>query len=86
MLAFVLFLGVVLFIPSFMVLGSLSNNDGDDEGDGDGDGDGDSKKAIGQISKATTFHVHHTFLYVKVPNFAFCRGREHKSTNFSFFS
>ena len=51
---FCTFLGFVLFIPSFMVLGSLNN---------DSDGYGDSKKAIGQISKATTFHVHHFFLY-----------------------
>ena len=65
-------------------LWSLSN---DDE-----DGNENGKKAIGLISKPTTFHVHHAFLYislpslpdynVKVPEFTFCRGREHKTTTF----
>ena len=60
--------GVVLKI------GSLSNGDGDDIEN--------STKAIGfWISKTTTLHVHHAFLYislpsgldynVKMPNFAF---------------
>ena len=49
-----------------------------------------------QKSKTTTLHVHHPFLYislpslhdynVKMPNFTSCRGREHKTTTFSFFS
>ena len=65
-------------------LGSLSNDDAD--------GNENGKKAIGLISKKTTFHVHHAFLYislpslpdynVKVPEFTFCRGREHKTTTF----
>ena len=47
----------------------------------DGDGNGNVKKAIGLMSKTTTLHVHHAFLYisflflhdfdVKMPNFAF---------------
>ena len=68
--------------------GSLSNDDCDvNEND---------EKAIGGIVKTTTLHVHHTFLYislpslhdydVKMPNFTFCGGREHKTTTFFFFS
>ena len=65
-------------------IGSLSNDDAD--------GNENGKKAIGLISKTTTLHVHHAFLYislpllpnnnVKVPEFTFCRGREHKTTTF----
>ena len=64
------------------MLGSLSNDDMD----------GIEKKAVGLISKTTTLHMHHAFLYisvpslpdynVKVPEFTFCRGREHKTTTF----
>ena len=64
-------------------LGSLSNDDGDVNENG-------KKKHYGQISKATTLHVHHAFLYISLPllhdydvrvsNFTFCRGREHKTT------
>ena len=67
------------------MIGSLSNDDGD--------GNEDGKKAIGLISKTTTFHA---FWYislpsshdyeVKAPKFTFCRGREHKATTFFFFS
>ena len=66
-------------------IGSLSNDDGD--------GNKNGKKAIGLISKTTTLHVHHAFLYislpsshehnVEVPNFKFCRGRENDLVNFS---
>ena len=45
-----------------------------------------------QISKTTTLHVHHTFLYiplpstaqlpVKMPNFMFCEGRKQAMTKF----
>ena len=48
------------------------------------------KKPIGLISKTTTLHVHHAFLYisllflydydVKMPNFAFYRGRKQATT------
>ena len=55
------------------------------------------KKAIGLISKTTTSHVHHTFLYisfpllhdcdVKMPNFAFYGGRRQATTiYFSFWA
>ena len=68
--------------------GSLSNQDGE--------GNENGKNAIGLISKTTTLHVQHVCLYiylpslhdynVKVTNFTFCRGREHKTTAFFFFS
>ena len=48
-----------------------------------------------QISKTTTLHVHHTFLYislpstarlpVKMPNFMFCEGRKQAMTKFIIF-
>ena len=48
----------------------------------------------GLLSKTTTFHVHHAFLYislpslhdydVKMPNFTFYGGRKQATTNFSF--
>ena len=47
------------------------------------------------IGKTTTLHVHHAFFYislpylhdydVKMPNFTFCGGREHKKTISFFF-
>ena len=53
---------------------------------------GEGKKAIGFISKTTTLHAHQALLYIslpslpdynmKVPEFTFCRGREHKTTTF----
>ena len=39
------------------------NNDG-------GDGNENGKKTIGLISKTTTLHVHHTFLYISLPSIA----------------
>ena len=52
------------------------------------------QKTIGLISKTTTSHVHHTFLYisfpflhdydVKMPNFAFYGGRKQATTKFYF--
>ena len=52
-----------------------------------------SQKVVG---KTTTLNVHHTFLYIslpslhdydlKMPNFTFCREREHKTMNLFFFS
>ena len=71
------------------IKGSLSKDDGD--------GNENSKKAIGldMTRKTTTLHVHHAFLYislpslhdydVKLPDFTFCGGREHKTTTFFFF-
>ena len=54
------------------------------------------KKKIGLISKTTTLHVHHAFLYisflflhdydVKMPNFAFYGGRKQATTKFYFSS
>ena len=70
-----------------MLLGSLRSDDTDVNESG--------KKAIDlDLSKTTTLHVHHAFLYislpslhghdfnVKVPNFWFCRGREQMTTTF----
>ena len=62
--------------------------------DGDGNGNEYVIKAIGSISKTTTLHVHHTFLYislpflhdydVKMPSFMFYRRRKQATTKFSF--
>ena len=58
----------------------------------DGDGSENVKKEIGLISKTTTLHVHHAFLYislpplhdygVKLPNFTFYGGRKQAKTSF----
>ena len=42
----------------------------------DADGNENVKKTIGLISKTTTLHVHHAFLYISLPVFARLR-REH---------
>ena len=70
------------------LIGSLSNDDGD--------GNENGKKAIGLDKQNNNFARAARFLYislpslhdynVKVPNFRFCRGREHKTTTFVFFS
>ena len=69
-----------------LLLGTLRSNDPDDNEN--------VKKTIGLISKTTTSHVHHTFLYisfpflhdydVKMPNFAFYGGRKQAKTKFYF--
>ena len=69
-----------------VILGSFSNDDGD--------GNEDVKKAIGLLSKTTTLHVHHAFLYislpslhdydVKMPNCKFYGGRKQATTNLFF--
>ena len=41
-------------------IGSLSNDNAD--------GNENGKKGIGLISKTTTFHVHHGFLYISLPS------------------
>ena len=71
-----------------VIIGSLRNYDGDDNEN--------RKKQQVYISKTTILHVHHAFLYVslpslhdygvKMPNFTSCRGREHRTTTFFFFS
>ena len=70
------------------LLGSLSNNDGD--------GNKNGKKAIGldwrnnNFARASRFFVHFLALLldldVKMPNFTFYGGHEHKTTTFFFFS
>ena len=67
-------------------LGALRSNDAD--------GNENVKKTIGLIGKTTTLHVHHAFLYisflflhdydVKMPNFAFYRGRKQATTKLYF--
>ena len=42
-----------------MSVGSFSNEDGD--------GNENVKKVIGLLSKTTTLHVHHPFLYISLP-------------------
>ena len=42
-----------------MSVGSFSNDDGD--------GNENVKKAIGLLSKTTSLHVHHAFLYIFLP-------------------
>ena len=52
----------------------------------DGDGNENVKKAIGLLSKTTSLHVHHAFLYIslpllhhydmKMPSFTFYGGRK----------
>ena len=70
----------------FLVAGSFSNDDGDVNQD--------VKKAIGLLSKKTTLHVHHAFLYislpslhdydVKMPNCKFYGERKQATTNLFF--
>ena len=53
-----------------------------------------NKNAIGLLSKTTSLHLHHAFLYislpllldydVKMPSFTFYGGRKQATTNFSF--
>ena len=69
-----------------LTVGTLRSKDADDNEN--------VKKTIGLISKTTTSHVHHTFLYisfpflhdydVKMPNFAFYGGRKQATTKFYF--
>ena len=68
------------------MVGTLRSNDAD--------GNENVKKTIGLISKTTTSHVHHAFLYisflflhdhdVKMPNLAFYGGRKQATTKFYF--
>ena len=48
-------------------LGTLRSNDAD--------GNENVKKTIGFISKTTTLHVHHAFLYISLPVFARLRRK-----------
>ena len=80
-------LSLVLFIPcccNHLRIGTLR--------DYDCDGNGNVKKAIGLMSKTTTLHVHHAFLYislqslhnydVKWSNFTFTWERERQGDKF----
>ena len=46
------------YVPFQFILGSLSNDDDD------GDGNENGKKGMDKISKTTTLHLHHAFLYI----------------------
>ena len=69
-----------------MSVGRFSNDDGD--------GNENVQKAIVLLSKTTSLHVHHAFLYiflplphdcdVKMSSFTFYGGRKQVTTNFSF--
>ena len=67
------------------LIGTLRSNDAD--------GNENVKKAIGFISKTTTLHVYHTYLYisfpslhdydVKIPNFGHYGERKQATTKFN---
>ena len=69
-----------------MSVGSFSNDNSD--------GNENVKKAIGLLSRTTSLHMHHTFLYIfllllhdydmKMPSFTFYGGRKEATTKFSF--
>ena len=76
-------------VKKAFAIGSLSNDDGD--------GNENCKKAKGLDWRNNNFaRAHHASWYiscpslhdynVKVPCFTFCRGREHKTTSFLYFS
>ena len=85
-LEFILKLNFSLPSPLSSSIGSFSNDGGD--------GNENVKSAIGLLSKTTSWHVHHAFLYislpllhdhdVKMPNFTFYGGRKQATTKFSF--
>ena len=62
--------------------------------DDDVDGNENVKTAIGLLSKTTSWHVHHAFLYISMPllhdydvkmtNYTFYGGRRQATTKFSF--
>ena len=66
-------------------IGSLSSDDSDGSENGKKKKKKKKKHRRFRLTKQTTLHVHHPFLYVvwtNVPNFTFCRGLEHKTTIF----
>ena len=72
--------------PSWSLLGSFSNDDGD--------GNQDVKKAVGLLRKTTTLHVRQAFLYIsspslddynmKMPNCKVYGGRKQATSNLFF--
>ena len=76
---------IIIIIVIVIIIREFSNDDGD--------GNGNVKKTIGLMSKTTTLHVHHAFLYiflpllhdcdVKMPIFTFYGGRKQAKTKFS---
>ena len=73
-------------LNDILTIGTLRSNDAD--------GNENVKKTIGLISKTTTSHVQHTFLFisflflhdydVKMPNLAFYGGSKQATTKFYF--
>ena len=57
-----------------MSVGSFSNDDGD--------GNENVKKAVGLLSKTTSLHAHHAFLYISLP---LLRDYDVKMPRFTFF-
>ena len=76
---------IIIIIVIVIIIREFSNDDGD--------GNWNVKTAIGLMSKTTTLHVHHAFLYiflpllhdydVKMPIFTFYGGRKQATTKFS---
>ena len=78
---------VISFVTFYHKLGELSNDDGD--------GNKNGKKSVGLDWQNNNFARASRFLYISLPsyeynvrvlNFTFCRGQEHKTTIFFFFS
>ena len=77
---------IMTMVVMNIIIGTLRSNDAD--------GNENVKKTIGLISKTTTSHVHHAFLYisflflhdydVKMPNFALFGGRKQATAKFYF--
>ena len=75
---------VTAWLRYLVILGSFSKDNSD--------GNENVKKAIGLLSKTTSLHVRHAFLYisllllhdydVKMPSFTFYGGRKQATTNF----
>ena len=78
---------IVAVVVVLAIIGTFRSNDADDNEN--------VKKTIGLISKTTTSHVQHTFLFisfpflhdydVKMPNFAFYGGRKQERTKCYFY-
>ena len=77
---------IIIIIVIVIIIREFSNDDGD--------GNGNVKTAIGLMSKTTTLHMHHAFLYiswlllhdydVKMPISTFYGGRKQATAKFSF--
>ena len=66
-----MFFGNLNLLLCFTVLVAVAVAKGSSSND-DGDIDENGKKAMGSISKTTTLHVHHAFLYISLPSLHVC--------------